>query len=256
MRSDSFDYDVSYRRISHAECNWVLTPYSSLSPLLSITSSLLPRKLAASSSSYRECKRSANVWRNSAGSPTRRSFRFMPTCQATSNGRFSRQPQGGRSSCPPMSLRYVAPMSLSVLLISIYMSALRQTSVTIDDIIYVIDGGKVKETHYDAEAGLTKLTEQWISRAAARQRRGRAGRTQPGVCYKLYTRGQEKRMEQVSICGKHLRLGMGRYIAPPTYAAVKNRGDKGRVDTRVIRSPRRKLAMSHEDVVNGCSLFP
>ena len=70
----------------------------------------------------------------------------------------------------------------------------RQTSVTIDDVIYVIDGGKVKETHYDAEAGLTKLTEQWVTRAAARQRRGRAGRTQPGVCYKLYTRAQEKRM--------------------------------------------------------------
>ncbi|KAI0652536.1 P-loop containing nucleoside triphosphate hydrolase protein [Trametes meyenii] len=69
-----------------------------------------------------------------------------------------------------------------------------ETSVTIDDVIYVIDGGKVKETHYDAHAGLTKLTEQWITRAAARQRRGRAGRTQPGVCYKLYTRGQEERM--------------------------------------------------------------
>ena len=69
-------------------------------------------------------------------------------------------------------------------------SHLLQTSVTIDDVIYVIDGGKVKETHYDAEAGLTKLTEQWVTRAAARQRRGRAGRTQPGVCYKLYTRAQ------------------------------------------------------------------
>ena len=69
-----------------------------------------------------------------------------------------------------------------------------QTSVTIDDVIYVVDGGKVKETHYDAEAGLTKLTEQWVTRAAAKQRRGRAGRTQPGICYKLYTRAQDKRM--------------------------------------------------------------
>ncbi|KAI0713143.1 P-loop containing nucleoside triphosphate hydrolase protein [Cerioporus squamosus] len=69
-----------------------------------------------------------------------------------------------------------------------------ETSITIDDVIYVIDGGKVKETHYDADAGLTKLTEQWITRAAAKQRRGRAGRTQPGVCYKLYTRAQEARM--------------------------------------------------------------
>ena len=69
-----------------------------------------------------------------------------------------------------------------------------QTSITIDDIIYVIDAGKSKEIQYDPDSGLTKLVEGWISRAAARQRRGRAGRTQPGVCYKLYTRGQEKRM--------------------------------------------------------------
>jgi ATP-dependent RNA helicase DHX57 len=37
------------------------------------------------------------------------------------------------------------------------------------------------------------LSEIWITRAAGRQRRGRAGRTQPGTCYKLYTRGQESR---------------------------------------------------------------
>ena len=71
-----------------------------------------------------------------------------------------------------------------------------QTSITIDDIIYVIDAGKVKESQYDRESGLTKLVEQWITRAAARQRRGRAGRTCPGVCYKLYTRQRENKMER------------------------------------------------------------
>lgn len=70
----------------------------------------------------------------------------------------------------------------------------RQTSITIDDVIYVIDAGKVKETNYDPDTGLSKLTEQWITRAAARQRRGRAGRTKPGICYKLYTRKQEENM--------------------------------------------------------------
>lgn len=66
-----------------------------------------------------------------------------------------------------------------------------QTSITIDDVIYVIDGGKVKETHYDPVGELSRLSELWITRAAGRQRRGRAGRTQPGTCYKLYTRAQE-----------------------------------------------------------------
>ena len=54
----------------------------------------------------------------------------------------------------------------------------------------------MKETQYDLESGLTKLVEQWITRAAGRQRRGRAGRTRPGVCYKLYTRGRERKMAQ------------------------------------------------------------
>ena len=66
-----------------------------------------------------------------------------------------------------------------------------QTSITIDDVVYVIDSGKVKETQHDPENGLTRLEEQWVTRAAARQRRGRAGRTRPGICYKLYTRRKE-----------------------------------------------------------------
>lgn len=71
---------------------------------------------------------------------------------------------------------------------------LGQTSITIDDVIYVIDSGKVKETQYDSALGVTKLEEQWITQAAARQRRGRAGRTQPGVCYKLYTQAHHRKM--------------------------------------------------------------
>ncbi|KAH9008329.1 P-loop containing nucleoside triphosphate hydrolase protein [Lactarius hengduanensis] len=71
-----------------------------------------------------------------------------------------------------------------------------ETSITIDDIVYVVDTGKVKETQYDPESSLTKLVEQWITRAAGRQRRGRAGRTRPGVCYKLYTRARERKMAQ------------------------------------------------------------
>lgn len=58
-------------------------------------------------------------------------------------------------------------------------------------IVYVIDSGKVKESQYEVEAGLFRLVEIWTTKAAARQRRGRAGRTQPGTCYKLYTRRRE-----------------------------------------------------------------
>jgi HrpA-like RNA helicase len=55
-----------------------------------------------------------------------------------------------------------------------------ETSVTIPDVVFVVDGGKVKETQYDSNSGLQRLVEEWTSRASGRQRRGRAGRTQPG----------------------------------------------------------------------------
>ncbi|KAH0838102.1 P-loop containing nucleoside triphosphate hydrolase protein [Lanmaoa asiatica] len=69
-----------------------------------------------------------------------------------------------------------------------------EASICQDDVVYVIDGGKVKETNYNPDTGLSILAEQWITRAAARQRRGRAGRTKPGICYKLYTRKQGENM--------------------------------------------------------------
>lgn len=65
--------------------------------------------------------------------------------------------------------------------------------------IYVIDAGKVKETQYDPETNLSRLVETWVTRAAAKQRRGRAGRTQPGTCYKLYTKKQEMNMTKFPI---------------------------------------------------------
>lgn len=66
-----------------------------------------------------------------------------------------------------------------------------ETSVTIPDVVYVVDTGRVKETQYDAANGMQRLVECWTSRASGRQRRGRAGRTQPGQCFKLYTRRTE-----------------------------------------------------------------
>jgi len=75
----------------------------------------------------------------------------------------------------------------------------KQTSITIDDIVYVIDAGKVKETQFDPDTNLSRLVETWVNRAAARQRRGRAGRTRPGVCYKLYTKKQEANMAKFPV---------------------------------------------------------
>ena len=71
-----------------------------------------------------------------------------------------------------------------------------ETSITIEDIVAVIDCGRVKETTFDPQNNMVRLEEVWASRAACKQRRGRAGRVQAGVCYKLYTRNAESKMAE------------------------------------------------------------
>uniref|UniRef100_A0A673XIN3 RNA helicase n=1 Tax=Salmo trutta TaxID=8032 RepID=A0A673XIN3_SALTR len=61
-----------------------------------------------------------------------------------------------------------------------------ETSITIDDVVFVIDGGKIKETHFDTQNNISTMTAEWVSLANAKQRRGRAGRVCPGKCYHLY----------------------------------------------------------------------
>ncbi|XP_055842981.1 3'-5' RNA helicase YTHDC2 [Episyrphus balteatus] len=62
-----------------------------------------------------------------------------------------------------------------------------QTSITIPDLAYIIDSGKVKMKTHDVVTSSSELRSVWISQADARQRSGRAGRTQNGVCYRLYS---------------------------------------------------------------------
>ncbi|KAF1830080.1 P-loop containing nucleoside triphosphate hydrolase protein [Decorospora gaudefroyi] len=69
-----------------------------------------------------------------------------------------------------------------------------ETSITIEDIVAVIDTGRVKETSYDPQSNMVRLAETWASKAACKQRRGRAGRVRAGDCYKLYTQNAEAKM--------------------------------------------------------------
>jgi HrpA-like RNA helicase len=69
-----------------------------------------------------------------------------------------------------------------------------ETSITIEDVVAVIDCGRVKETSFDPKTNVVRLQEVWASQAACKQRRGRAGRVKAGICYKLYTRAAESNM--------------------------------------------------------------
>ncbi|CDK25523.1 unnamed protein product [Kuraishia capsulata CBS 1993] len=75
-----------------------------------------------------------------------------------------------------------------------------ETSLTIDGIYYVVDPGFVKINAYDPKLGMDSLIVSPISKAQANQRAGRAGRTGPGKCYRLYTKSAyEKEMNPNTI---------------------------------------------------------
>ncbi|XP_041816133.1 3'-5' RNA helicase YTHDC2-like isoform X2 [Chelmon rostratus] len=63
-----------------------------------------------------------------------------------------------------------------------------ETSITINDVVFVIDSGKVKEKSFDTLSHVSMLKTVWISKASALQRKGRAGRCRPGICFRLFSR--------------------------------------------------------------------
>ncbi|KAH9751111.1 DExH-box ATP-dependent RNA helicase DExH7 [Citrus sinensis] len=114
-----------------------------------------------------------------------------------------------------------------------------ETSITIDDVVYVFDCGRHKENRYNPQKKLSSMVEDWISQANARQRRGRAGRVKPGICYSLYTRHryeklmrpyqvpEMQRMPLVELCLQIKLLSLGRIkiflskaLEPPKEEAI------------------------------------
>jgi ATP-dependent helicase HrpB len=69
-----------------------------------------------------------------------------------------------------------------------------ETSLTIDGVRVVIDAGLARVPRFDPNSGMTRLDTQRISRASATQRSGRAGRLQPGVCYRLWSQAQHEQL--------------------------------------------------------------
>jgi ATP-dependent helicase HrpB len=65
-------------------------------------------------------------------------------------------------------------------------TSIAETSLTIEGVCVVVDGGLARVPRYEPDLGLTRLETVRVSQAAADQRRGRAGRTEPGICYRLW----------------------------------------------------------------------
>jgi ATP-dependent helicase HrpB len=96
-----------------------------------------------------------------------------------------------------------------------------ETSLTIEGVRVVVDAGLARVPRFDPASGMTRLDTQRISRASATQRAGRAGRLQPGVCYRLWSQAQH---EQLAAHGEAeilaadlagLALQLARWGVPP-----------------------------------------
>lgn len=74
-------------------------------------------------------------------------------------------------------------------------TSIAETSLTIEDVRVVVDSGLARVPRYEPAVGLTRLETVRVSRASAEQRRGRAGRTEPGVCYRLWDEPQTASLE-------------------------------------------------------------
>lgn len=114
-----------------------------------------------------------------------------------------------------------------------------ETSITIPDVVAVVDSGRVKETVYDPQTNLVKLVDNWASKAAVTQRRGRAGRVREGICYKLYSKSLQDGManqpdpemkrsplEQLYLSVKSMGIGdvgkfLGEALDPPDTVALE-----------------------------------
>jgi len=69
-------------------------------------------------------------------------------------------------------------------------TSIAETSLTIPDIRVVVDAGRARRAQFDGNSGMSRLVTQRVTKAEATQREGRAGRVAQGVCYKLWTKGE------------------------------------------------------------------
>jgi ATP-dependent helicase HrpB len=70
-------------------------------------------------------------------------------------------------------------------------TSIAETSLTIPDIRVVVDCGRARRARFDPASGMSRLVTERVTRAEAEQRRGRAGRVAAGICYRMWTRGEE-----------------------------------------------------------------
>ncbi|SES42347.1 ATP-dependent helicase HrpB [Tranquillimonas rosea] len=141
-------------------------------------------------------------------------------------------------------------------------TSIAETSLTIEDVRVVVDAGRSRRARFDPGSGMSRLVTERVSRAEADQRRGRAGRVAPGVCYRLWTKGEEGALpafppagiEAADLAGLALELALWGvpdpsdlpFLTPPPPGAFAEAqallADLGAVQDGVITEHGRRLA--------------
>ncbi len=119
-------------------------------------------------------------------------------------------------------------------------TSIAETSLTIPDIRVVVDAGQARRARFDPGSGMSRLVTERVSRAEATQRAGRAGRVAQGVCYRLWSRGQEgalaafppAEIEAADLTGLALELALWgaapadlAFLTPPPEGAMSEARD-------------------------------
>ena len=158
---------------------------------------------------------------------------------------FSREPAASwvlplHSTVPPEDQRRVFEHAPSGVTKVILATNIAETAVTVDDVAFVVDTGRMKETRFDPQRRMSSLEDVPVSRANAKQRRGRAGRVRSGVAVHLFTSHRHRHvlasaqspevqrvpLEQLALRIKALRYPgtiadvCARLVEPPAAAAV------------------------------------
>ena len=139
-------------------------------------------------------------------------------------------------------------------------TSIAETSLTIPDIRVVVDAGRARRARFDPGSGMTRLVTERVSRAEAEQRRGRAGRVAPGVCYRLWAKAEEgalpafppAEIESADLAGLALELalwgggeGLAFLTPPPAGALAEARAllaDLGALDRGAITAHGKAMA--------------
>jgi ATP-dependent helicase HrpB len=138
-------------------------------------------------------------------------------------------------------------------------TSIAETSLTLPDIRIVIDGGKARRARFDPSSGMSRLVTERVTKAEAEQRRGRAGRVASGICYRLWTKGEEgalaphppAEIEAADLSGLALELALWGgadlpFLTPPPAAPLAEARallqDLGALDQGRITPHGRRLA--------------